>query len=165
MFAKVIVAIKLLLCVAALVALYFVFQFAYRWLSDFDFSRFFGGQAAPEAADMPSMEGEDEMAVGADRRITASQARELMQRYPQAIVLDVRSEAEFAEGRVRGARLLPGNELYNRARYELPDQEALILVYCRSGMRAQVAVQLLLGMGYAHVYDFGGILSWPYERE
>jgi len=165
MFAKVIVAIKLLLCVAALVALYFVFQFARGWLSDLDFSRFFGGTMVQEVIDTANTEGEDDMVIGTDRRISASQAHALMERYPQAIVLDVRSETEFAQERIRGARLLPGDEIYYRAHYELPDYNALILVYCRSGVRSQAAVQLLVSMGYTQVYDFGGIISWPYARE
>jgi len=45
----------------------------------------------------------------------------------------------------------------------LPDKDAKILIYCRSGNRSQQASQKLIDMGYSRVYDFGGIKDWPYE--
>ncbi|MBS6311963.1 MAG: rhodanese-like domain-containing protein [Firmicutes bacterium] len=45
----------------------------------------------------------------------------------------------------------------------LPDKEATLLVYCRSGRRSKDAAQKLLALGYQSVYDFGGVIDWPYE--
>ena len=45
----------------------------------------------------------------------------------------------------------------------LPDKEATLLIYCRSGRRSKDAAQKLLALGYQSVYDFGGIIDWPYE--
>jgi rhodanese-related sulfurtransferase len=45
----------------------------------------------------------------------------------------------------------------------LTDKDAKILVYCRSGNRSATAAKELIEMGYTDVYDFGGIMSWPYE--
>jgi rhodanese-related sulfurtransferase len=45
----------------------------------------------------------------------------------------------------------------------LPDKNALILIYCRSGMRAGTAAKQLDKMGYTKVFSFGGIMNWPYE--
>jgi len=98
-----------------------------------------------------------------NRRISASYARELMKRYPNAIILDVRSESEFATGHIPDAILLPDFEIKDRARDILYNYNALILVYCRSGARSRAATSLLVSMGYKNVYDFGGINSWPYE--
>jgi rhodanese-related sulfurtransferase len=39
----------------------------------------------------------------------------------------------------------------------------VILVYCRSGRRSAGASRELIKMGYTQVYDFGGIINWPYE--
>ena len=97
-----------------------------------------------------------------NRRITATQAKELMGRY-SAIILDVRSASEFAQGHIPGAILLPDYDIKDRADYVLTDTYALILVYCRSGNRSRAATSLLLSMGYENVYDFGGINAWPYE--
>jgi len=98
-----------------------------------------------------------------NKRISASQARGVMQRYPNAIVLDVRSEREFADGHIPGAILLPDYDIPYMVESVIPDLNALILVYCRSGARSRNATELLVSMGYVNVYDFGGINSWPYE--
>ena len=44
----------------------------------------------------------------------------------------------------------------------LKDKDQKILVYCRSGNRSQMAASELISMGYTQVYDFGGIIDWPY---
>jgi rhodanese-related sulfurtransferase len=97
------------------------------------------------------------------RRITASEARAMMKKHPDAIVLDVRTEQEFALSRIPGAILLPDYTIEDRAAYVLPNRNALILVYCRSGNRSRTAASLLVSLGYTNVYDFGGISNWPYE--
>ncbi len=38
-----------------------------------------------------------------------------------------------------------------------------ILVYCRSGHRSLTASLKLSLAGYKDIYEFGGILTWPYE--
>ncbi|MFQ9922947.1 MAG: rhodanese-like domain-containing protein [Beduini sp.] len=45
----------------------------------------------------------------------------------------------------------------------LKDLDEKILVYCRSGKRSAAACEQLEKMGYQNVYNFGGILDWPYE--
>ena len=97
------------------------------------------------------------------RRISASEALEKMQNFPDAIILDVRTEAEFAAGYIPGAILLPDFDVRDLAADILPDVDALILVYCRSGVRSRGAVSTLVSMGYTNVYDFGGINDWPYD--
>lgn len=76
------------------------------------------------------------------------------------IILDVRTQAEFAEGHIPNALLLPDNEIKQRAEELLPDKEQTILVYCRSGRRSELAAKELIQLGYTNVYDFGGILDW-----
>ena len=112
-------------------------------------------------------EGETDMTYGNNvhRHITPSQARAKMQAHPEAIILDVRTQQEYAAGRIPGAILLPDFDVEAQAPYVLPDKDAIILVYCRSGRRSENAARLLASMGYTNVYDFGGIEFWPYERE
>jgi len=96
------------------------------------------------------------------RRITAEQAKAKMDDGESYTLLDVRTEEEFRERRIGGAALIPDDEIKTRAESELPDKSALILVYCRSGRRSANAAHELVEMGYANVYDFGGIIDWPY---
>jgi rhodanese-related sulfurtransferase len=110
-------------------------------------------------------EGEDMTITAADRRISHSQARAWIEQYPDAIILDVRSAAEFATGYIRGAILLPVDDIETLAEEKLPDKNALILVYCRSGIRSHTATLQLMYMGYSRVYDFGGIIDWPYGKK
>lgn len=96
-------------------------------------------------------------------KITPNQAYELMQSQNNCTVLDVRTPEEFSQGHIPGAILIPDYELAKRAEKELPDKNALILVYCRSGNRSRQAANILLKLGYTNVKDFGGIIDWPFE--
>lgn len=95
-------------------------------------------------------------------KITAEEAKEMMDTQ-DVIILDVRTEAEYEEEYIEGALLIPDYELENMADSKLPDKDAQILVYCRSGSRSEGAAKLLVDMGYMNIYDFGGIIDWPYE--
>ena len=96
-------------------------------------------------------------------RITASQAKKMMDANLEFVLLDVRTPEEFAEGYIEGAILLPYTEIAARAATELTEKDMLILIYCRSGRRSEEAARTLLEMGYTFVYDFGGIIDWPYN--
>jgi len=93
--------------------------------------------------------------------ISHAEAQQLMDETDDYILLDVRSEEEFNEGTLKGAILIPGNELRDRAEAELPDKDAVILVFCRSGRRSAAAAELLASLGYTNVYDIGGIIGGP----
>ena len=97
------------------------------------------------------------------RKITAAQAKEKMEAEAAYTLLDVRTEDEFYEAHIEGAILIPDFEIAARAEGDLPDKGALIFIYCRSGRRSALAAKEMLGMGYTNVYDFGGIIDWPYE--
>ena len=79
------------------------------------------------------------------------------------ILLDVRTQAEYAEGHIPGAICLPNETIGSEPPAELPDREQTILVYCRSGRRSAEAAQKLADMGYVNVLEFGGILDWTGE--
>jgi rhodanese-related sulfurtransferase len=95
--------------------------------------------------------------------ITPLQAKTIMEEQSDEIVLDVRTAEEFAEGHIKGAILLPNDEVASKAASVLPDKNQVILVYCRSGRRSALAANELVALGYTRVFDFGGIISWPYE--
>lgn len=99
------------------------------------------------------------------QNITASEARRIMDTEADYVILDVRTQAEYDEGHIPGAVLIPDNEIEARAETELPDKERMILVYCRSGRRSKLAAEALVKMGYRCIYEFGGIIDWPYEVE
>lgn len=94
--------------------------------------------------------------------IDAADAYERMNASEGYVLLDVRTAEEYAQGHIEGAILLPDSDIEARAAQVLPDKDAAIYVYCRSGRRSAAAAAQLAGMGYANVYDFGGIIDWPY---
>lgn len=98
------------------------------------------------------------------QQITAEEAKRIMDA-EEAIVLDVREQDEFDNGHIPGAVLIPYTEIEAKAGEKLPDKDALILVYCRSGRRSKIASESLAGLGYTNVKEFGGIIDWPYEVE
>lgn len=96
-------------------------------------------------------------------QITPQQVKEIMDTEQDYIIIDARTEEEFAEGHIENAILIPEYEIKDRAEKELPDKDALILVYCRSGRRSKIASEELARLGYTNVKEFGGIIDWPYE--
>lgn len=82
-----------------------------------------------------------------------------------ALLLDVRTPAEFLQNRIEGAKNVPITELKQR----LPEIETLvggnkshpIVVYCERGYRANQAREILLKAGFNQVTNLGGIRDWP----
>lgn len=94
--------------------------------------------------------------------ISQEKAKEIMDSGKKYTLLDVRTQQEYDEKHIAGAYLIPDYEIESRAEKELPDKDALILVYCRSGSRSKKASQKLAELGYTNVKDFGGINTWRY---
>lgn len=104
--------------------------------------------------------------AAAYKTLTPQQAKHRMEQNDKIVVLDVRTQEEFAAGHIPGAVLLPVDLIEAKSAEVakvLPDKDAEILVYCRSGKRAQRASQALADMGYTNIEHIGGIMDWPYE--
>lgn len=83
-----------------------------------------------------------------------------------AVVLDVREPSEYREGHVPGAVNFPLGTIRRETAAEfIPEKDADVLVYCRSGVRSKKGAEKLAALGYTHVMEFGGILQWPYGVE
>lgn len=95
--------------------------------------------------------------------ISAVTAKEMIDKDDSIIILDVRTKDEFDEGHIKNALLLPDTEVEDKAQELLPDKDATILIYCRSGRRSALSATKLDELGYTNVYDFGGIIDWPYD--
>ncbi len=76
-----------------------------------------------------------------------------------ALLLDVRSEREFAAGHLPGAVNVPVGQL--SAQLEaLGDRKRPVVVYCASGVRATRAASLLRGAGFSRVLNLGLMSAW-----
>ena len=98
-------------------------------------------------------------------QITAEEAKRIMDSEEKHIILDVREQNEYDEGHIKGAILIPYTEIENKAEEMLPDKDAQILVYCRSGRRSKIASESLAKLGYTNIKEFGGIIDWEGEIE
>ena len=123
-----------------------------------------GGVEADAALSLNETEKE-EVEIVPYVSISVQEAKQLMDTENDYVILDVRTEEEFAEGHIPGALLIPDYEIKQRAEMILTDKNQMILVYCRSGRRSKLASADLSYMGYQNVKEFGGIIDWPYEIE
>lgn len=99
-------------------------------------------------------------------RIDFARAREILDREPEAVLLDVREEAEYITGHAVDAVLLPVDELTDETALDaIPSLSTPVLVYCRSGYRSKVAAHKLEEYGYERIYDLGSLIGWPYGLE
>ena len=97
------------------------------------------------------------------KKISAADAKARMDSGDKIIILDVRTQEEYDAGHIAGAILIPNETISDKQPELLPDLNAEILVYCRSGNRSAQAANKLIAIGYTNVADFGGIIDWPYD--
>jgi rhodanese-related sulfurtransferase len=82
-----------------------------------------------------------------------------------ALVLDVRSQAEFDSGHIREARHLPQDQVGSAAETLKKFRDKVIVAYCESGMRSGAAARVLRTQGFAKVVNLrGGLQSWRAEN-
>ena len=71
------------------------------------------------------------------------------------LLIDVRSPEEYAEGHVKGARLIPHTQFFSAD--ILAEKDASIYLYCKMGPRAEFAASVLKERGYTKVTNLGGL--------
>ncbi len=86
--------------------------------------------------------------------VTAAELKAELSSAKPPVVLDVRGLAEFEQGHVQGARHIPVDEL--RFEFEALPRDRRLIVYCRSGFRAHLALRILRGHGLTDVANVTG---------
>lgn len=103
------------------------------------------------------------------RVVNVGEAHAMLAEDSTLVLLDVRTREEFSGGHLRGALLIPVQELDDRLG-ELEDlKDRPILVYCRTGNRSGIAAGMLQKKGFTAMNMAGGIVDWnaqgfPVER-
>ena len=96
--------------------------------------------------------------------IQAAPAAVLYEQKPELFVLDVRTPAEFAQGHIPRAHLIPLDELEDRLA-ELPARDTQMLVTCAAGGRSTAACQTLAHAGFTRLLNLaGGMHAWTGAR-
>lgn len=93
-------------------------------------------------------------------------AHRLLSEKTDSVILDVREEEEYITGHAVGAALFPVDTIDERTAAELiPNKNAPLFIYCRSGRRSKIAAEKLSRLGYTEIYDIGSLSGWPYGLE
>jgi phage shock protein E len=86
-------------------------------------------------------------------RVKPSTAREWLNK--GALVIDVRTEAEFRERHLPGAINIPLDRLGDEIARHAPRKDQPLLLHCRSGGRSGIGTGVLQKLGYQHVFNLG----------
>jgi len=88
-------------------------------------------------------------------------AQVFKEQLPGGVVIDVRTPEEYVTGHIVGSMLIDVNALDFKDRIGQLDRTVPYYVYCRSGARSSVAVDVMKTAGFEKVYGLeGGINSW-----
>ena len=80
-----------------------------------------------------------------------------------AIVIDVRTPEEYAQGHVVGAYNIPLDGLLDDEKLPLlKENDTPVLLYCRSGRRSGLAMYHMSNAGYKKVFNMGGVITQEY---
>lgn len=94
-------------------------------------------------------------------RLAPADAAAYLTEHPEAVILDVRTPEEFAEGHLEGAvniDFYAGN--FADVLTEL-DKDTDYVVYCRTGNRSGQTTSMMEDLGFTSVHDVdGGIVDW-----
>lgn len=74
----------------------------------------------------------------------------------QAIIIDVRSKHEYDSGHFSTAINIPHNVIANQIKQLEPYKRNYVILYCHSGNRSTIAMNVLQHNGFEHVINAGG---------
>ncbi|MGD0623754.1 MAG: rhodanese-like domain-containing protein [Thermodesulfobacteriota bacterium] len=87
-------------------------------------------------------------AKGSIQKVSAADVKAAIDTKEKAIILDVRDPGEFAAGHLPGAVNISRGTLEFNVFNKIPDQNAKIYVYCKTGSRSALATKTLNDLGY-----------------
>ncbi|MBA2743742.1 MAG: sulfurtransferase [Chthoniobacterales bacterium] len=103
------------------------------------------------------------LVADAKQRITEISAEETQKQVGNgdAVLIDVREEADWNEGHAAGALHLTRGVVELEIEEEIPDVHQPIICYCGGGSRSALTAESLQKMGYTNVRSLaGGMRAW-----
>lgn len=85
--------------------------------------------------------------------------------FAEAIWIDVRSTEEYAGDHIQGDINIPHDQIAAQIGKQVTDKNAEIVLYCRSGRRADMAKAELSALGYTNISNKGGIADARQARK
>jgi rhodanese-related sulfurtransferase len=101
------------------------------------------------------------------KEMTVEQARERLAQNPNAVLMDVREDLEWAKGQAAEAVHLGKGILERDLEEKFPDSDREIIMYCGGGYRSVLTAEVAQRMGYRNVHSliegYKGLVKaqWP----
>lgn len=105
------------------------------------------------------------------QELTVEQARERLAANPNAVLVDVREDAEWAAGHAEGAVHLGKGIIERDLEATYPARDTELILYCGGGFRSALAGDAVQRMGYTKVWSLAGGFralngaGWPIVKE
>ena len=90
------------------------------------------------------------------KEVDVDQALAALVAKPNAVLVDVREESEYAAGHVKGAEHIGKGVIERDIERLHPDRNQPLYLYCGGGYRSALAADNLQKMGYTDVYSIDG---------
>ena len=95
------------------------------------------------------------------REITVDDVKQMLDRNPDFLLIDVREDNEWAKDHLPRAVHLGKGILERDVEQRVPDTSTPLVLYCGGGFRSALAAEALQKMGYTNVASMdGGIREW-----
>lgn len=99
----------------------------------------------------------------ANEMITCDKMKQILASDKNALLIDVRNENEFAEGHLENAINYKYSVVVDELDRQKIDKKTVIIVYCKTGNRSDLAYTQLRNSGYENVYDLGAMSNCTVE--
>ena len=111
--------------------------------------------------EVENMAGQENIFEEKEVKVSIDEAKEIIKNDGELLILDTRTQEEYDAGHIEGAILIP----YNKLEMNLDEldgyEDKPILVYCRTGSRSAVAVDILIENGFNKIYHMNqGFSRW-----
>ena len=93
--------------------------------------------------------------------VSPATAIRLMNNEDDALIIDIRAEADYKKGHIKGAKNIPLTDMTAGLEKYTTYKNKSVLIYCNSGNSATRAIKLLKAAGFDKVNNLeGGIAAW-----
>ncbi len=106
---------------------------------------------------------DDKVQDTANEMITCDKMKQILASDKNALLIDVRNENEFAEGHLENAINYKYSVVVDELDRQNIDKKTVIIVYCKTGNRSDLAYTQLRNSGYENVYDLGAMSNCTVE--
>jgi rhodanese-related sulfurtransferase len=104
-------------------------------------------------------------AAGPYQDLDVAGFQKIMAENPDAVILDVRTAPEVAQGAIDGYVHIDIKSPNFQNQIKELDKDKTYLVYCRSGRRSVAACQYMAQEGFSNLYNLqGGYISWARQQ-